>query len=953
VTAFVLPALPPLAALAKLLVSLVGIVGVTAGLLWGCGFLVARPLLPRRYRPLLPFIAPFLGFSLVSAVAHYAGAAGMPLRSVLWLPVALAGAGWAVVLLDRRRRRFPRSSAPALAICLLAFFLAVGPLLVLGYLTTLGGTIDGVSYAVRSEYLQGAPPSLPDIAAGKPYLGWIRSQIEFLRLGDVYLVGLLGLLTGKRSYELLTVVPALFYALTAGSVYVLARAALGFRRRAALLAAALVGANSLLLWPVYDNFLSQAVALGFLPLVLAFGIEAQRRPAWRPAVLFAILFSGLVSAYPLFALRALAPVLLFWGLAWLWRPGEPRGRALGRAALWWLGALAAAVLFNAFAFTRSAAELELMSNPATRGPGNILVFPPPVEVFGLIAHAAAAYGDDWRWVPVPVLYTAGLALAALAAYGWWRLRPRARLATAALLVTSAALVAQQRWGVPYPYGYFKILTTVVAEVMLLVAAGFAALGQGRRKLRPQAAVPPRPQPRFQAKKARAHNPPKRGAKKARRHRGGSGGARVPPSLDWTVLRRWLAGGAALLLLALNLKNSLWTQSYVLQSALLLDQDLIDMGRAAAKVEPDDWVLLDMKAGLRQHWLGYLVRERKIRYREPLWMGDVDTPGAANAFFRYAVVEKELDEERRRATLDEPWYEPAAFSRLAGNGRYELRERRDPVIARLPWDRPWRAGEQLALTLSDATFSAQLGQEVKTGGVGAGRSSTLQVHLYSLDPASRIEIAGLGGPDGPGSPLPLGPGGWLLDIDLGCAAGRRIGIDHTAGEVILADVQILRTVTGRPGVCLEKAPLPTGVAYLEQDDLGDGRIRLRAAVLRPEKAGERAYRLGLHVIEVAQGKLFGVWSLDFPPQERVQHGSMELDLRDRSARGTMDGHPTALEAGNFALDTGSFEVDAVWWQFNPLEQLQVEGMLWFQRDGKGAARVTRALPAARLEILGGS
>src|SRR6185369_5632336 len=99
---------PPLADLARLLASLAAIVGVTAGLLWGCGLLVALPLVPRRYRPLLPLIAPFLGFSLVSAVGHYAGAAGASLRSVLWLPVGLAAAGWALVLLDRRRRRVPR-----------------------------------------------------------------------------------------------------------------------------------------------------------------------------------------------------------------------------------------------------------------------------------------------------------------------------------------------------------------------------------------------------------------------------------------------------------------------------------------------------------------------------------------------------------------------------------------------------------------------------------------------------------------------------------------------------------------------------------------------------------------------------------------------------------------------------------------------------------------------------
>ena len=933
-----------------LLVSLAVVVLAAVGLLWGCGLLVARLLLPRRYRPLLPFVAPFLGFALVSAVAHYAGAAGGSLRSVLWLFVGLAAAGWGVVLLDRRWRRFPRSSAPGLVICLLAFLLAAGPLLVLGYLTTLGGTIDGVSYAVRSEYVQAAPPRLPDVEAGKPYLGWVRTQIELLRLGDVYLVGLLGLLTGKRSYELLTVVPALFFALTAGSVIVLARAALGLRRRAALLAAALVGAHNLLLWPVYDNFLSQAIALSLLPVVLAFGIEAQRRPDWRMAALFAILFSGLVSVYPMYAARALAAVLLFWGLSWLLRSRGSRRRSLGRATLWWAGALALAAAWNGAALVRAAGELGLLSGALgssavkSLGAGNILVFPSPLEVLGLIAHAAAAYGDDWAYLPEWVLTALGLAFAGLAAYGWWRLSPRARLAAVALLLTSAALVAQQRWGAKYPYGYFKVLTTVVAEVMVLVAAGIAALWRGRAPAPSGVRAKRRPGPSAPLRrrgKARDRGRSKRGPRRVRGGRGGTAGA-----LRRWPGRRWLATGAAVLLLALNVKHSLWSQSYVLASALMVDQDLIDMGRAASRVDPTGWVLLDLKAGLRQQWLGYLIHDRKIRYRERLWMGHVDTPGAADAYFRYAVVEKELDEQRRGTALDEPWYDPAAFVRLAGNGRYELRERRDPVIANLRWDRPWPVREQLVLALAPARdrFSGQLAGNVLAGGVGGGGPRTVQVRLYGLGAASRFTIAGLG------APVTLEAGGWLVDLDLRCAAGGRFVIGHTDGEVILSDVRLLRTAPGHPGVCLQTVPLATGVAYLQEDDLGSGRIRLRAALLRPENAGARAYRLGLHVIESNQGKLFGVWSLDFPADLRVRHGSLELDLRDRSSRGEIDGRPVSLSSGNFDQEAGAFEGDAVWWQFNPLEQLKIEPMLWFRRRANGEAQVTRAVPAAQLEVL---
>src|SRR5688572_2399044 len=136
----------------------------------------------------------------------------------------------------RRRRRVPATALPAIAICVLAFVVAIAPLFVLGYLTTIGTTIDGLSYAVRSEYLQDAPLRLPDPEPGKTWIDWVRLQIDLYRAGDVMLVGVLGVLTGRRSYELLTIVPALFFALTAGSVFVWARASLRLGQLGALLA---------------------------------------------------------------------------------------------------------------------------------------------------------------------------------------------------------------------------------------------------------------------------------------------------------------------------------------------------------------------------------------------------------------------------------------------------------------------------------------------------------------------------------------------------------------------------------------------------------------------------------------------------------------------------------------------------------------------------------------------
>lgn len=884
------------------LLDLLAVTAAAAGLLWGCGIPLAHLLLPRRLRPLLPLFAPFLGFALVSALGHWAGALGGSLRDVRWPAAAVAVAGWVLVLLDPRLRRLSRSSLPALAVCALAFLLAAVPLFALGYLTTVGGTVDGLSYATRSEYLQDAPPVHPRIEPGRPWLGWVHSQIRLIRIGDVHFVGLLGLLTGRRSYELLTVVPALFFALTAGSLFALARSGLRLSRRGALLAALLAAINNLLLWPVYDNFLSQTVAIGFLPAVLAAGVEGQRRPGWRAAALFGVLLSALVSVYPVYALSALAGVLAVWGVAWLLLPGGPRGRVLSRAALWWLGAAACAAAWNGMAFARAVPELGFVANllapggARAVGAGNIRVFPPVIEVLGLIPHAAAAHGLSLGRAPLVLLGAFGAGLAALALFGWWRLAPRPRLIAAALLLTGVAFAAQQRWGVNaphgYPYGWFKMVSALAPLALALLAAGLAALWRLRSK-------------------------------------------------------RWLAAAACLLLAGINLRHTLWTQAYVLDTQVVLDRELIEAARAAARVDAGDWLLLDLSRGLHQHWLGYLLRGQRIRYREPLWIVHIETPGEEGAFHRYALVERDIDPRRRRS-LDEPWHVPGAYSRLWGNGRYELRERRDTAMAGVSWSRPWPAGDAVALRLgrpapAGGTAAASLGGETLDIAVEPGIPRTVQVRLFSVGTGTRLAVAGLG------EPLELPPGGWLLDLDLGCIPAKQVEVDLAAGDALLADVRVLGAATGEAGACVETAPLRAGAVYLEQRVLG-AEVTFDAVLVRPEGAGERIYRVGFHVIDPAQQKLFGVWSLDFPPGERARRGSLRLDLGDRSAGGELDGQPARLETGSFDVDSGSFKGDLVLWQLNPIDQLLVEPVLWFRRPAAGPPEVTRSVPAIPVRIL---
>jgi hypothetical protein len=400
-----------------------------------------------------------------------------------------------------------------------------------------------------------------------------------------------------------------------------------------------------------------------------------------------------------------------------------------------------------------------------------------------------------------------------------------------------------------------------------------------------------------------------------------------------------------MLLAINLENTAWTQRFVTVRALAVDRDLIGIADATSRVDRDGWVLLDLRPGVRQPWLGHLLRNRKIQYREPLpFWKRFSAP--ADAFFRYAVVERDLDAERRSTDQDEPWYDPHAYRRLAGGPRYELRERRDPVLGSMRLDRPWPSaiGLTIAIAPSAGVLGAGLGGDFERRAMANEPPRTLQVRVYSLQSKSRFAVAAFG------SATSLDTGAWVLDVDLACLGGDRLVIDHVSGAAILGEVRLLRSTTGSPGACLESHSIPSGIAYLEQESRGEGRFELRAAVLRPEGVGRQRYRLGLHVTQVATGKLFGVWSLDFPAQPRLQRATLDIDFGDRSARATIDGRVVEVEAVRFDQDTGSFGVNAAWWQFDPLAQLRVETVTSFDRDRRGAVRVTRTVEHPRISIL---
>ncbi|HQN09776.1 MAG TPA: hypothetical protein PK569_19600, partial [Thermoanaerobaculia bacterium] len=161
-------------------VSILLVLVVPPALVAGWGQLLGRVLAPPRFAPILPWIAPALGVALMGSLGPLAGALGLPLRTIAWPLCLIAAAGLALLARDGVSFRWARAQAPALAVGAGAFLLAVSPLIAQGFLTTVGTSIDAISYNARSEYLQDHALVVPVAPPGEPWLAWVASQIGLI-----------------------------------------------------------------------------------------------------------------------------------------------------------------------------------------------------------------------------------------------------------------------------------------------------------------------------------------------------------------------------------------------------------------------------------------------------------------------------------------------------------------------------------------------------------------------------------------------------------------------------------------------------------------------------------------------------------------------------------------------------------------------------------------------------
>lgn len=842
---------------------------VPPALVVGWGFFLARSLLPGRHAALRPWVSPALGLAFVGAVGPAAGALGLPVRSIAWPLVVLAGGGWVLLFREGGVSKWLRAHWIVLGVGLLALGLAASPLAHQGALTTIGSSIDAISYNVRSEYVQDHPLRTPVVPAGQPWLGWVAAQIGLIRVGDVYFLGLSALVLARRSFEVLSVLAALAHAHAALGTYIFVRAGLRRTRRVGVLAASLVALSNTLLWPALDCSFSQALSLAFVPVCLAATTILLRRPSPRVAAVLGLLLSGLVSFYPVyFVVVALAVGLL--GVASITLSPRPALRS-GRAANL-LVAVFVALAASPVGTARAVRELGFVGGMlgergvSAVGAGNILVYPPWSELFGFVAHAAAAHGIPTGGTPG----AAGMALAALGVVFVIRGLVIGGLARAlpplAILLVAGGLAVHQRFvvnpPVGYPYGYFKAVAVLALALAPLVAAGLAGRpGSGR-------------------------------------------------------FRPWgLVLAAVFLLFSAHL--TVWTLRYSATTQVLASREVIEAARSADRLAEGRGIELTVERGPLENWMGYLLRHESVVFPCENAIHPVSTPPLAEAP-RLALV------DRTREAGADGCFQVARPAKTAWeDARFRLVEWTDGRLAQwaLPGVDSWTAGSATAtIDRARREFLLDVGGVLMRRPLPPGTVRTIQLGISS--PAGAL----LSGPPGE---LPLAPGTWLIDWDTSCRTPLEIALSR--GRIIPGTVALLGMETGEPGRCTEILANPQG--YLEWKGAVEGDVlRGEVDVVPPQEEEPAAYRIGVHVGGGLPGRSgwWGVFSLDLPRDGRPHRATIHVDLRQREGLGWIDGAPAPLEQVAREISEGRFEATLALWKMQPeIRQLVTASVLTFE------------------------
>jgi hypothetical protein len=431
--------------------------------------------------------APAAGAAFLICLAHPLGFL-LSGRVAALLVVLVIAALLAVGVWRRPRPRRLRAAlalsggeATALGLGAAAGLLLLGPVLAIGFPTTIAASIaDGWARSVLTEWLfdNALIDSATSLATDRP-VGRYSAVPPDLGAGFEYLVATVGTLVGRRAFETALPVATLAAPVALGGWAALHALLAGRPPRAWQAAVLAVGvAAPLFVLPLGENYLTQCFSLGLWPFAMAATYRFAQSPSVGSAVLAAIGLGAVGSVYPQLAPWIGPPALLLVLVL-----AERRVAALGLLAL-------AVAVVAPIELVRGIRSVTTFSGQLTSNPDFPLY--QAEQDLQLVLGGASQFtltpggGGPavWQLVPSVVLM---LGAAAIAAATLWTLRPAERRPLVALIAGVGAitgvLYVKYKFGDDYGYGTYKALLSGGALLAGLLVLTLASESAGLRPWR--------------------------------------------------------------------------------------------------------------------------------------------------------------------------------------------------------------------------------------------------------------------------------------------------------------------------------------------------------------------------------------------------------------------------------------------------------------------------------------
>lgn len=442
----------------------------------------------RRWLPYRTILAPYYGWATLVAIGYPLNAA-IPGR---WVILGLGALALAVCGVRRTRRRHTRGRWRVRPATLVPAALGAATYAAAAALHVRAGSLSALVADSDVEHFADAIAAIVSFPIGWSAEAHAGLEATPVGLAYHYVHAVLSVVTGADTFA--TAVPShfLMLALAPIAVFVFARDTLGLPLFPALVACGLYSLGGLALGVASFGWGQQTAALATVPVALA-----ALRPAIATGGFRALATAALIGTLGACSLY-LATAPLVGGVAIMWA-GLETGRALRRRAAAGegryaaarpivrllaigAGALAAAAFshLSAATFLAGRAEAGLLTaedlsgrstHVTTSASLGAVLGVTPLDLFGNVTWADGA--TALHWTPPGGEWPAAMAIAALcglAAAGAATSASRRPYVIAVLAVIAAFLV-YLRWVRPFPYGEFKLLSSVWFLVPCFITAG--------------------------------------------------------------------------------------------------------------------------------------------------------------------------------------------------------------------------------------------------------------------------------------------------------------------------------------------------------------------------------------------------------------------------------------------------------------------------------------------------